>query len=90
MAVERSVRSFFFSRRADPGVEMRCPARRWEQHAPHPDGFELRIVTLMCDEVTAGQFVAVLGPGGVQGPFSTSVTGMSVDNAIRYLQLIFR
>jgi hypothetical protein len=90
MAVERSARSFFFSRRADPGVEMRCPARRWEQHAPHPAGFELRIVTLMCDEVTAGQLVAVLGPGGVQVPFYASATRMSVDDVIRYLQLIFR
>jgi len=81
---------FFLSSPADPDVDVRCPARREEQRGPHPAGFELRIVTLFCDEVRAGQLVAVLGPGGVQGPFYASATRMSVDDVIRYLQLIFR
>jgi hypothetical protein len=81
---------FNLSSPADPDVDVRCPARREEQRGPHPAGFELRIVTLFCDEVRAGQLVAVLGPGGVQGPFYASATRMSVDDVIRYLQLIFR
>jgi hypothetical protein len=82
---------FNLSSPADPDVDVRCPARREEQRGPHPAGFELRIVTLFCDEVRAGQLVAVLGPGGVQGPFLTTVlTPRSVDDVIRYLQLIFR
>jgi hypothetical protein len=81
---------FFLSSASDPNVDMRCPARREEQRGPHPAGFELRTVTLICDEVRAGQLVAVLGPGGVQGPFVTTPVNMSVDDLIRYLQLIFR
>jgi hypothetical protein len=81
---------FFLSSASDPNVDMRCPARREEQRGPHPAGFELRIVTLICDEVRAGQLVAVLGPGGVQGPLHTTPVNMSVDDLIRYLQLIFR
>ena len=81
---------FFHSRAADPDVDMRCPARRWEEHALHPAGFELRIVTLMCDEVRAGQLVAVLPR--VQRPewIAADVRGASIDDLIRYLQLIFR
>jgi hypothetical protein len=82
--------AFWLSSPSDPDVDVRCPARREEQRGPHPAGFELRTVTIFCDEVRAGQLVAVLGPGGVRGPFYTWATRMSVDDVIRYLQLIFR
>jgi hypothetical protein len=82
--------SFRLSSPADPDVDVRCPARREEQRGPHPAGFEHRIVTLICDEVRAGQLAAVLGPSGVQGPLHTTPVNMSVDDLIRYLQLIFR
>ena len=81
---------FWLSSESEPDVDVRCPARREEQRDRHPGGFEHRIVTFLC-EVRAGQLVAVLGPGGMQGPFLTTVlTPRSVDDVIRYLQLIFR
>jgi hypothetical protein len=73
-------------------VDMRCPAARSEEfHGIHPGvGQPYISVMLRCDEVRAGQLVAVLPR--VQRPewIAAQVRGASVDDAIRYLQLIFR
>jgi hypothetical protein len=63
-------------------VDIRCPVIL-KEHGWHPH--------LTCEGVRAGQLVAVLGPGVQEAlPISLWATGASVDDAIRYLQLIFR
>jgi cell division septation protein DedD len=76
----------------DQYVDVRCPAARSEKfHGIHPGvGQPYISVMLRCDEVRAGQLVAVLPR--VQRPewIAAEVRGASIDDLIRYLQLIFR
>ena len=76
----------------DHYVDMRCPAARSEEfHGIHRGvGQPYISVMLRCDEVRAGQLVAVLPR--VQRPewISAQVRRASIDDLIRYLQLIFR
>jgi hypothetical protein len=72
-------------------VDVRCPAARSEEfHGIHPGvGQPYISVMLRCDEVRAGQLVAVL-PRLPLPRIAAQVRGASIDDAIRYLQLIFR
>jgi hypothetical protein len=75
----------------DNYVDMRCPAARSERFLGiHPVlGQPDIVVMLRCDEVRAGQLVAVL-PRLPLPRIAAQVRGASIDDAIRYLQLIFR